>query len=69
MVEKERVNGKDTGKLVSIDDSDLNSKAKAKSSTNPENNFKNADVDNYLAKKERVMPKPAEDPAFNKRHP
>ena len=54
MVEKERVNGKDTGKLVSIDDSDLNSKAKAKSSTNPENNFKNADVDNYLAKKERV---------------
>ena len=68
MVEKERVNGKDTGKLVSID-SDLNNKAKAKSSTNPENNFKNADVDNYLAKKERVMPKPAEDTAFNKRHP
>ena len=68
MVEKERVIGKDTGKLVSID-SDLNSKAKAKSSTNPENNFKNADVDNYLAKKERVMPKPAEVPAFNKRHP
>ena len=68
MVEKERVNGKDTGKLVSID-SDLNSKAKAKSSMNPLNNFKNADVDNYLAKKERVMPKPAEVPAFNKRHP
>ena len=68
MVEKERVIGKDAGKLVSID-SDLNNKAKAKSSTNPENNFKNADVDNYLAKKERVMPKPAEDTAFNKRHP
>ena len=68
MVEKERVNGKDTGKLMSIE-SDLNSKAKAKSSTNPENNFKNADVDNYLAKKERVTSKPAEVHAFNKRHP